>query len=1539
VCSSDLEFSGAAASVITLPTPEGHFDQFAYWESPVMAPELAAKFPEIETFVGRGIDDPTASVRFDLTPQGFHAQVLSPTGIYYVDPFYHLQADGPYVSYFRTDYLSDANDTFSCLIQDIGSAHDENDHDEDAPASSAAGEVSSTSSSATELGGNLSPLLTHGSQLRTYELAVASTGEYTTYHGGTVQLAMAAIVTTVNRVDGIYEDDIAVRMELVANNDQLVYTNSSTDPYSNSNGYAMLDQNQTTIDSVIGSANYDIGHVFSTGGGGVAGLGVIGDDGSKARGVTGQGSPIGDPFDIDYVAHEMGHQFGANHTFNGNNGNRNASTAMEPGSASTIMGYAGIMGSDDLQSNSDPYFHSISLDEMVAEITTGNANAAATITNTGNNLPTVDAGADYTIPAATPFVLTATGSDADAGDVLTYTWEQRDLGPAQGVNNGDNGSSPLFRSWNPTTSPERVFPRLSDVLDGSTVVGETLPTTDRDMNFRVTIRDSRSGGGGINTDDMLVTVVDTGSPFAVTSPNTAVSWTGNTTQTVTWDVASTDSGSINTSLVDILVSTDGGATFSAVASNVANDGSHDITVPNTATSEARLKVQAVGNIFFDISDADFTILESSTSALTVVIAAEAVSEAAGAAATTGTVSLSSATSGDLVVSLASDDTSEATVPSSVTILDGNSSASFDIDAVDDALVDGTQTVIVTASATGYTSGTDTLNVTDDETATGPVIIDNGDADFTQTNFEYYTGTPAYEGDNHSWQKNTGAGEATWTFSGLASGEYQVATTWYEKYNRATDAPYTIEDGSGGVLATATVNQISAPNDFNESGTNWEQLATVSVTGGSLVVKLNESPTNAGWVIADAVRIEKTAAAGNGQIAGTVWDDADGDGTIDGSESLLEGWFVFLDQNQNGSLDTTETALQTDSNGAYLFENLVDDTYYVTEILPDGWEQTTPSGSARGSTASLGTVQVVGGESFSTDVLPNWTASLGSSQLIGQSLRMMGTVQQWGDDVSLASVQSAALMNADDFRADPLFVGFDGTGFATVIIDSGADLDHSFFGADADSNGVSDRIVYQYDFGNDDTDASDVDGHGTNVAGIAASSDSTYTGTAPGADIIVLKVFADSGSGSFNDVEDALQWVVSNATTYNIASINMSLGDGGTYNSSFSAEILSDELASLVAMDVIVVSAAGNEFTTAGTEGISYPAADISSLAVSAVWDGNNGGPFNWSGGTTDHTTAADRVTSFSSRSSTLTDIFAPGAYISNAGLSGGVSSYAGTSQAAPQVAGIAVVAQQLATATLGRSLTQAEFRSLLQSTGTTINDGDDEDDNVTNTGADYSRVDMWALMRGILATAASGGGVHDAVVSGGNSVTGLNFGNRVTSSRPVGEKPGENAGGSRTALEPAHLAASMSQPQMTEGGSSPLQAAPDAIAVDGSDNLNGRSAAAQPRTELDFDARRRGMLLAARPQTVDNDLLSTWVDSMFADEKPVSDTASFEIHATEVSSATSAELIDQLLAEKDLWERVDALEVANNDPVGEADVARYQRSLPLDDDVLDIFCS
>jgi hypothetical protein len=332
------------------------------------------------------------------------------------------------------------------------------------------------------------------------------------------------------------------------------------------------------------------------------------------------------------------------------------------------------------------------------------------------------------------------------------------------------------------------------------------------------------------------------------------------------------------------------------------------------------------------------------------------------------------------------------------------------------------------------------------------------------------------------------------------------------------------------------------------------------------------------------------------------------------------------------------------------------------------------------------------------------------------------------DVQPALVQSRSLINMNEFRADPRFAGIDGHGFSSVIIDTGIDLNHPFFGPDAESNGIADRIVFQYDFsGSNDTSASDVDGHGSNVASIVASQDATYTGMAPGSSIIALKVFTDSGSGSFADVEEALQWVVANAATYNIASVNMSLGDSANYNSPTSLYGLGDELAALAAENVIVVSAAGNDYFQFQTQGVSYPAADANSLAVSAVWDSNNGGPITWSDGARDNSTGADRITSFSQRSTTMTTIFAPGAFITGANQSGGTVTYAGTSQASPHIAGIATIAQQLATQVLGHRLSMTEFGSLLKSTGASIFDGDDEDDNVTNTQQNYQRVDMLAL--------------------------------------------------------------------------------------------------------------------------------------------------------------------------------------------------------------------
>ena len=576
-------------AVITLPLPDGTFGRFQVSETAVMHPQLAAKFPEIKTYAGPGLDDPTATARLDVTPAGFHGMILSADDTVYIDP-YSRQDTTHYINYYRHD-LANPHEGF---IQ----------HEPLGDATKIAALVEKMKSG----GGNIPS----GDELRTYRLVVAATGEYTQFHGGTVPAGMAAIVTAVNRVVGIYIRDTAVNMQLVPNNDLVIYTNGNTDPYTNNSGSTMLGQNQANLDAVIGNTNYDIGHVFSTGGGGIASLGVPCRTGLKARGVTGLPNPIGDPFYVDYVAHEMGHQYGGNHTFNGNagacsGGNRNGATAYEPGSGTTIMAYAGICGSQNIQANSNDHFHTGSIDEIRAYTTIGLGNGCPVITNTANLPPVVNAGPDYIIPVETPFTLVGSATDPN-GDPLTYNWEQFDIGPA-GHPNTPSGNAPLFRSFSSVMTATRTLPQLSDLVNNTQTIGEILPSYARNMTFHLTVRDNQVEAGGVNMDEMAITVSDASGPFEVIVPNTAVDWHVGHPETIIWDVASTDQVPVNCTEVDLRLSLDGGYTYPVlIEANRPNDGSEDIIVPNNPTSQARVQVQCSDNIFFDISNTDFTII-------------------------------------------------------------------------------------------------------------------------------------------------------------------------------------------------------------------------------------------------------------------------------------------------------------------------------------------------------------------------------------------------------------------------------------------------------------------------------------------------------------------------------------------------------------------------------------------------------------------------------------------------------------------------------------------------------------------------------------------------------------------------------------------------------------------------------------------------------------------------------------------------------------------------------------------------------------------
>ena len=597
--------------VFSLPNADGILEEFELTEASNFETELQAKFSDIRSFSGKGITDKSASVKLSISPQGIQTMVFrSDKEEEYIEPY---TDDKLTYSVFKSQRKV-GQMPWNCSTQDNQLASALNQIVTDQPISIA------------RSGGNLKIL----------RLALSCNGEYANYFGATATTpdrearVLAAFNATLTRCNGIFEKDLALHLSLIPTTTSVIYYTPATDPYSTALS-AWNNELQTTLTAVIGEANYDIGHMFgASGGGGNAGcIGCVCNAG-KGRGITSpaDGIPSGDNFDIDYVAHEIGHQLGANHTFSTNT--EGANVNKEVGSGITIMSYAGITA-QDVAPHSIDIFHQASIAQVQTNIET--KTCGTTLSIAGNNTgPVVAPLTNYTIPRSTPFALTGSASDAN-GDPLTYTWEQNDNGNATTTGAASVASAtktigPNWISFRPTTSPTRYFPQLLTILAGQNVTGplpggdagvniEALSSVARTLNFRLTVRDNAPFSsntlspevGQTSFADVVITVNGTAGPFSVSAPNTAVSWGVGTTQNVTWSVGSTDLTPINVANIKISLSTDGGQTFPIVlAETTPNDGTHPVVIPNNIGNTARIKIEAIGNIFFDISNANFNII-------------------------------------------------------------------------------------------------------------------------------------------------------------------------------------------------------------------------------------------------------------------------------------------------------------------------------------------------------------------------------------------------------------------------------------------------------------------------------------------------------------------------------------------------------------------------------------------------------------------------------------------------------------------------------------------------------------------------------------------------------------------------------------------------------------------------------------------------------------------------------------------------------------------------------------------------------------------
>ncbi|MCW3466992.1 reprolysin-like metallopeptidase [Chitinophaga nivalis] len=842
--------TAANPTIISLPNADGQIEQFEIREASNFEPALQARFPEIRAFSGKGITDKEATLKLSISPQGIQTMILrAGKESEFIEPY---SADHTVYTVFKKQPKALP---WKCST----------------PEQKLSASISAQVPNIT--GRNTG-------DLKTLRLAQSVTAEYSNYFGATsasqVSLVLTAVNATLTRSNGIYERDLALHLNLISATTNVFYYNPSTDPYSPGStgaGGSWNGELQSTLNSVIGAANYDIGHLFgASGGGGNAGcIGCVCDN-QKGSGFTSPGDnvPQGDNFDIDYVVHEVGHQLGANHTFS--HSNEGTGVNVEPGSGITIMGYAGIT-SQDIAPHSIAAYHAASIAQIQANL--ANKACAVTTNISGTNAtPVVNAGGNFTIPISTPFALTGSATDANAGDVLTYSWEQNDNASSgqtggSSVASATKASGPNWISYLPVTSPTRYFPKLATILAGGLVSGplpggdasantEALSSVSRTLKFRLTVRDNAPFSatppvsvGQTNFADATITVTNSSGPFAVTAPNTAVSWAGNSAQTITWSVANTTASPVSTANVKISLSTDGGNTFNTLVASTPNDGSEVVTIPNTPTTTARIKVEAVGNIFFDISNANFTITSGSSCASPAGLAATAITINT---ATIGWTAVSGAVSYDVDYKLSSAATwinaATGTTATSVGLTGLTSGATYDYRirtncASGSSAYSAEQFTTVSSSTCAAPTGLNSSAVT----ATGATVS--------------WTAVSGAVGYDVSYKDNaattwtvavSGTTATSVTLTGLISGtlyDWRVRTTCSDGNSSFTAAQFTtVSTGCSNPLDNATNGTITgaATIPFNTDVTGLispsgdiDNYKFVITNGGTITITLGTLP--------------------------------------------------------------------------------------------------------------------------------------------------------------------------------------------------------------------------------------------------------------------------------------------------------------------------------------------------------------------------------------------------------------------------------------------------------------------------------------------------------------------------------------------------------------------------------------------------------------------------------------------------------------------------------------------------------------------------